>query len=392
MSHGEDNNWLTWPKRGFVHAKRMIGKLLFAIYGLPGIILTTWHKGGQAVRAYCQPITIVMASALTVAGTGAALAAPDVKAGVDAWARGDFKTAVEQWRPAALAGDADAQFNLAQAYKLGRGVAVDLRLAEEWYRRAALQGHLQAVDNYGLALFQNGKQADAVPWLEKSAARGEPRAQLVLGTMLFNGDNVTKDWVRAYALLVRSSAAGLPQGSQTLAQMDQYIPLDTRQKGIALARQYEADAQRAQAAPELAGGAHLAIKQTELPGSAAANDSAKLKPVVNGAHKPATLPPPKAPAAAGRSAASNAATTIAGRGWRVQFGAFRDRTNAERLWQALNAKVAALGALRPYYVKSGTVIRLQAGPLTSSIEASRLCANVRARMADTACLAVAPQG
>ena len=52
-----------------------------------------------------------------------------------------------------------------------------------------------------LALFQAGKKAEAAPWLEKSVARGEPRAQLVLGTMLFNGDGVPRDYPRAYALM-----------------------------------------------------------------------------------------------------------------------------------------------------------------------------------------------
>ena len=106
------------------------------------------------------------------------------------------------------------------------------------------QGHPQAEDNYGLALFQNNKRAQAVPWLEKSANRGEPRAQFVLGTMYFNGDGVERDWVRAYALIVRSSQSGLPQASAALAQMDKYISLQERQQGLALARQYEDMANR----------------------------------------------------------------------------------------------------------------------------------------------------
>ena len=52
----------------------------------------------------------------------------DVKDGVDAWTRGDFARAVKEWRGPALKGDPDAQFNLAQAYKLGRGVPADLCL------------------------------------------------------------------------------------------------------------------------------------------------------------------------------------------------------------------------------------------------------------------------
>src|SRR3546814_18648498 len=75
--------------------------------------------------------------------------------------------------------------------------------------------------------------------------RGAPRAQLVYGTMLFNGDGgQAKDWVRAYALLTRASGSGLSQASETLAKMDEYLPKDQRQKGIELARQYQAQEKR----------------------------------------------------------------------------------------------------------------------------------------------------
>jgi len=210
-------------------------------------------------------------AALGLAGVIIAVASPalaDVKAGVDAWSRGEYRKAVDEWRPAAIAGDADAQFNLAQAYKLGRGVPVDMAMAESWYRKAALQGQVEAEANYGLILFQNGKRTDALPWLEKSVARGEPRAQLVLGTMLYNGDGVARDWPRAYALLVRSAAQGQPRASEVQAQMDQYIPAADRQKGLALARQYEAEAQRPVLPPEITGqGSQVAMRGTDLPPS-----------------------------------------------------------------------------------------------------------------------------
>ena len=101
---------------------------------------------------------------LIALGAASLLAAPalaDVKAGVDAWARGEYETAVKEWRPAAINGNRDAQFNLGQAYKLGRGVSVDLAQAEEWYRKAAIQGHEKAEDNYGLVMFQGGKRTEA---------------------------------------------------------------------------------------------------------------------------------------------------------------------------------------------------------------------------------------
>lgn len=166
----------------------------------------------------------------------------DVKAGVDAWERGEFDRAVAEWRDPAAKGDADAQFNLGQAYKLGRGVPMDLKLAESWYKKAADKGHVQAADNYGLVLFQDNRRDEAMPYIRASSARGEPRAQYVLGTAMFNGDIAEKDWVRAYALMTRASAQGLPQASRSLATMDKYIPLADRTKGTQLAAQLEREA------------------------------------------------------------------------------------------------------------------------------------------------------
>ena len=156
-----------------------------------------------------------LALAAVVVAAPLAIAAPaqaDVKAGVDAWAAGDYETAVGEWREPALAGDADAQFNLGQAYRLGRGVPANLDIALDWFRKASTprEGgiiHRKAADEYGLTLFQTGQRAAALPYVEQAAQRGEPRAQYVLGTAYFNGKLVEKDWVRGYALMSRASAA-----------------------------------------------------------------------------------------------------------------------------------------------------------------------------------------
>ena len=347
------------------------------------------------------------AIAVAVMMAAGAPALADVKEGVEAWDRGDYKKAVEEWRRAAVAGDPGAQFDLGQAYKLGRGVPVDFALAEQWYGKAALQGLARAEDSYGLALFQNGKHDEAVPWLEKAVARGEPRAQLVLGTMLFNGDSVKRDWVRAYALLTRSSAAGLPQGSQTLAQMDQYISADIRQQGITLARQYETQGERPGYVPEVIGqSSGGAPRGAELPASAYAGDSdrpptltptptrqAKRQPqrlpspdVQTAMQEPPVQPPAPAPVVASRVASRSAS----GSGWRLQFGAFRDGGNARALWQQLQAKVGPLNGFDPIYARMGALTALQTGPLASDAEAARLCSAVKARMPSTPCVSIAP--
>ena len=200
------------------------------------------------------PCLRVLAASLLAAAATPALA--DVKAGVDAWARGDYAAAVAEWREPADRGDPDAQFNMAQAYRLGRGVEADLKQAEALYARAAAQGHIKAADNYGLLLFQSGRRAEALPYLSAAADRGDPRAQYLLGIAHFNGDLVEKDWVRAYALLTLANGAALPQAGPAIQQMDSFIPLGQRQEAQVLAQQLkrESDARRAQqlAAADLA--------------------------------------------------------------------------------------------------------------------------------------------
>ncbi|MES2096215.1 MAG: SPOR domain-containing protein [Pseudomonadota bacterium] len=343
--------------------------------------------------------TLIGAVALSLAIAAGVPALADTKAGVDAWNRGDYITAVAEWRKAAIAGDADAQFNMGQAYKLGRGVPIDLAMAQSWYRKAAVQGHPQAIDNYGLALFQDGKREEALPWLEKSVARGEPRAQLVLGTMLFNGDGVQRDWVRAYALMVRSSAAGLPQGSQTLAEMDKYIPADQRQQGITLAKQYEQQVARNDYPPDIAGGGPTgpAIRTTDVPPSTGPGAPYPVpgKPPKTGKTPPrltspvvvADVPPPKAATPKPQPVAKPVPVATGG-GWRVQLGAFRDEGNAKALWQDVRGKVAALAGMQPYLRRAGAITKLQAGPIRSGAEADKVCAAVK--RTGTACLTVAP--
>jgi cell division septation protein DedD len=309
----------------------------------------------------------------------------DVKAGVDAWSRGDFARAVAEWQGPAAAGDPDAEFNLAQAYKLGLGVAPDLERAETLYLAAARQGHLQAADNYGLILFQNGRRHEAMAWLVPSAERGEPRAQYVLGIAHFNGDLVPRDPVRAYALMTRAAAAGLATARPALATMDAELPLAERQQGVALAAELEAKANAAR-------GAQLA-----------ALDLGEAKPAQHVAAPKAERPPAPAPQAAVPPPVavtpSAAPTADPSRGfalaikrndpqqgaWRVQLGAFGVAGNAQGLWAKLKAS-AALAGRQPFYVPAGRLTKLQAGPFATRAEAQAACA----KLGGQACIPVQP--
>ena len=296
-----------------------------------------------------------------------------VKDGVEAWSRGDFVRAVGEWHKPAAAGDADAQFNLAQAYKLGKGVAPDLKRAEELYLRAAQQGHLQAADTYGLLLFQTGRREAAMAWLVPSAERGEPRAQYVLAVAHYNGDLVTKDAVRAYALMTRAAASGLETARATLATMDQTMPLEQRQQGVALAAELEgkASAQRAAQLASLGLGSKTPLSAPPRPERVTAGADF-ANPVVVSPPVRVVSPPPKVVAA---PRAALPATAPASGAWRIQLGAFGVAGNAQALWARLKGNVA-LGGRQAFYVPAGKLTKLQAGPFASRAEAQDACAKL----------------
>ncbi|MFO1351798.1 MAG: SPOR domain-containing protein [Gammaproteobacteria bacterium] len=74
----------------------------------------------------------------------------------EAYQRGDYGKAVQLWRALAEQGDGIAQFNLAQMYRLGKGVKNDDHEAAKWYVKAAQQGSEQARHNLGL-MYRHGR-------------------------------------------------------------------------------------------------------------------------------------------------------------------------------------------------------------------------------------------
>ena len=274
-----------------------------------------------------------------IVAASAPAAAQSVRAGIEAWQRADYPGAVRIWRPLAEKGDADAAFNLGQAYRLGRGVPTNLAAAQTWLQRAAGKGHIDAQTTLGLLLFDSGDRAGGLRWLKSAAEKGEPRALLVYGTALFNGDGVPEDRVLAYAYISRAAAKGLAPAKSTLAEMDQILPLDIRQKGVAVAL--------AKAAPD------------------------KATP------RAASKPKPAAPTAAATPAKGN---------WRVQLGAFSKRASAEALFARLSTS-GVLAGRRSYLIPVGAVTRLQAGPFESRAAAANACAALSAK--GQACFPVA---
>ena len=257
--------------------------------------------------------------------------AQSVRSGIEEWGRGDYAAALGQWRPLAARGNADAMFNIGQAYRLGRGMPIDLGQAEDWYTRAAQLGHVDAQTQLGMMLFQNGYPRAAVSWLKRAADKGDARAQLLYGTALYNGDGVAKrDVLLAYSYVAKAAAQGLGPARTTMADMDREIPEHLRK---------------------------LALSQ---PVSIAATHPAAPPPVLR---TPTIVAPKPALPRDG--------------GWRVQLGAFSQRGAADALFRKFAA--GPLAGRQAFLIPVGAVTRLQAGPFASREEAARTCGALAAR-------------
>ncbi len=137
-----------------------------------------------------------IAVALLVLAATLAVAA-DFDAGVEAYHRGDYASALREFRPLAVQGDAAAQYNLGVIYAHGKGVPEDDREAAYWYRQAAEQGNAAAQFNLGV-IYAHGKgvpedDREAVYWYRQAAEQGDADAQVVLGYKYDRGQGVPED-------------------------------------------------------------------------------------------------------------------------------------------------------------------------------------------------------
>ena len=104
----------------------------------------------------------------------------DFKAGMDAYNRGDFATALREWQPLAEQGNASAQFSLGLSYENGDGVPRDYTKARQWYEKAAAQGDAKSQLYLGLqSSFGQGVPVDLVQaymWYSIAAGNGNMHA------------------------------------------------------------------------------------------------------------------------------------------------------------------------------------------------------------------------
>ena len=148
-------------------------------------------------------ITLILATVLSLAFSQAS--AQDLNKGLEAAKAGDYATALQEWKPLAEQGDADAQYNLGVMYDNGKGVLKDATKAVKLWRLSAEQGNAGAHSN--------------------------------LGYMYVNGNGVLQDNVTAHMWYNIASANGFGLAGEWRDKLAGLMTPDAIEKATAMARE-----------------------------------------------------------------------------------------------------------------------------------------------------------
>jgi TPR repeat protein len=137
--------------------------------------------------------------------------AAELRKGIEALNRKDYKAAFYWLQKAADRGNAEAQFDIGSMYRDGDGVKQDDAQALSWLQKAAAQDYPIALDVLGL-MYHEGtgvKQdyAASMDWSLKAAAHGILAAQARVGVMYMNGEGVKQDFPTALAWFQKAALA-----------------------------------------------------------------------------------------------------------------------------------------------------------------------------------------
>lgn len=102
----------------------------------------------------------------------------DFNAGMAAFNKKDYATALKEWKPLASRGNAGAQNNLGVMYENARGVPQDDKEAERLYRLSANQGNASAQLQLTRVASQSAASQSAADCDQRAAAKRETASRL----------------------------------------------------------------------------------------------------------------------------------------------------------------------------------------------------------------------
>ena len=123
----------------------------------------------------------------------------------------DLKEAVRWFRLAAAKQNADAELSLAQVYEKGAGVEKDAKESRRWLELSATHGHPIAQGTLGWELCESENVAEvrqANEWLRKAAMQGNASASIRLGLNYILAKGTAKNVALGYAWILVGEMGG----------------------------------------------------------------------------------------------------------------------------------------------------------------------------------------
>jgi len=143
-------------------------------------------------------------------------AADNLSDGLQAYEAGRYGQAIQLLTPLAEQSNSQAQFCLGIMHYHGQGVPEDEKQAVYWLRKAAEQGHVEAMFELGNAYLLGREAAKLVPdpdreaarWYFKAASAGHAEAQYHLGLLFLAGKGVVYSRKEAMNWFRKAAAQG----------------------------------------------------------------------------------------------------------------------------------------------------------------------------------------
>ncbi|MGB8278386.1 MAG: hypothetical protein WCF20_10720 [Methylovirgula sp.] len=125
----------------------------------------------------------------------------------------DLKLAAQWYEKAAAQGLPPAQYRLGSLYEKGLGVGRDLALAKSWYQKAATAGNVRAMHNLAVLTAEGGDSdkpdyAAAAQWFRKAAEYGVRDSQYNLAILLARGLGIPQNLALSYRWFAIAAAQG----------------------------------------------------------------------------------------------------------------------------------------------------------------------------------------
>lgn len=154
--------------------------------------------------------------------------------GHEAYVSGDFKTALQMWKPLAEQGAAQAQYYLSGLYARGEGVPKDEKLALSWLTKAAGNGYAAAQFNLANQYFQGkgGVAQDFVEardWWTLAAEQNLNKAAFNLGSLYYQGKGVDRNMQEALSWYRKAADMGSVEAKVVLAKLEESGTIDSIQ-------------------------------------------------------------------------------------------------------------------------------------------------------------------